>query len=26
VKRMEKDSGGAVTIKTIKEYQYNYKH
>jgi hypothetical protein len=26
VKRMEKDSNGTVTYKTVKEFQYNYKH
>ncbi len=26
VKRMERDSAGAVSFKTLKEYQYNYKH
>lgn len=26
VKRMEKDSSGTVSFKTLKEYQYNYKH
>ncbi|MCT2560743.1 hypothetical protein [Chryseobacterium herbae] len=26
VKRMEKDPGGTITYKTLKEFQYNYKH